>query len=424
VFGASAIMTFLMPEAFQSTVRVKVERNSSASANQDDSRTINTGYDPYFLQTELEVIQSEVVLRKVVEQLDMNTAWGKKYAGGESLKTSEAVTFLKGRMDLRPVRNTSLIAITVYSEDPTEAARLANTIAEAYREHRLQQQSDLARRAIVALREQFDEQELKVRAAQKELDRLRKELGISDLDTIGNAPSPVFDAEMVRRFQGDMISSKTVLAREETSLNELTKLTPHRRRDALQTSLGPDTELNTLLAELNVAEQRLLSARKDYAPDHPAYQSLKAMAEDSSNRVALRVEGVIIGLSNRVAGIRATVARLEGELTTARETDIKKAEVARPYYQAKRHLEELQRFQTLLNLKMASEKVDMSLPNSTLVEIIDRAEPGLRPVRPNKYLNLFIGAVVGTLLGAIAGGAVAWRRFRVRPKAPSPATAA
>src|SRR6185436_7981847 len=150
VFGVSAIITFIMPEAFQSTVRVKVERNSSASANQNDSRTINTGYDPYFLQTELEVIQSQVVLRKVVEQLDLTAAWGKKYAAGERLKISEAITFLKGRMDLRPVRNTSLIAITVYSEDPTEAARLANAIAEAYREHRLQQQSDLSRRGIVA----------------------------------------------------------------------------------------------------------------------------------------------------------------------------------------------------------------------------------------------------------------------------------
>lgn len=138
VFGASAIITFLLPEAFQSTVRVKVERNSSASANQNDSRATYSGYDPYFLQTEFEIIQSEVVLRKVVEQLDLNTAWGKKYAGGEKLKTPEAIMLLKGRMDLRPVRNTSLIAISVFSEDPREAAKIANAIAESYRDHPLE----------------------------------------------------------------------------------------------------------------------------------------------------------------------------------------------------------------------------------------------------------------------------------------------
>jgi uncharacterized protein involved in exopolysaccharide biosynthesis len=215
-----------------------------------------------------------------------------------------------------------------------------------------------------------------------------------------------------------------MLAREETSLNELIKLTPNLRRDALQTSVGPNSELNTLLVKSDAAEEKLLGLQKDYTPDHPTYQNAKKMAEDLSNRVMMRVEGVMIGLSNRVAGIRATVDRLKPELEAARETDIKNAEVARPYYQAKRRLEELQRFQTLLNLKMASEKVDMSLPNSTLVEIIDRAEPGIWPVRPNKYLNLFIGAVVGTLFGTMAGGAVAWRRFRVRPKAPRHATAA
>jgi len=57
------------------------------------------------------------------------------------------------------------------------------------------------------------------------------------------------------------------------------------------------------------------------------------------------------------------------------------------------------------------------------VEIIDRAEPAFRPVRPNKPLNLLVGAFVGTLSGAMVGGAVAWGRFRVRPKTPSHAKA-
>jgi len=231
-----------------------------------------------------------VILRQVVEELALSTAWGKKYAGGEKLKTSEAITFLKGRMDLRPVRNTSLIAISVFSEDPNEAATLANRIAEVYRNTRLKEAKELTLGGIRILKEQFDEQVEKVHEAQKEVDRLRKELNISDFDAMGNAPSPMIDADVVRRLQGDLISAKTMLAREETSLNELIKVPPHRRRDVLQISVGPDSELNTLLAELNMAEQRLLSAQKDYAPDHPTYQSLKAMAEDSSNRVALRVE--------------------------------------------------------------------------------------------------------------------------------------
>ena len=99
-------------------------------------------------------------------------------------------------------------------------------------------------------------------------------------------------------------------------------------------------------------------------------------------------------------------------------------ERSRPYYEVKRQLEELTRFRSILSLKLASEKTDLRMPKSTLVEIIDRAEPALRPIRPNKPFNLFLGAVTGTLLGAMAGGAAAWSRTRVRRTTTTHAAAA
>ena len=105
------------------------------------------------------MIQSEVILGKVIEDLDLNNEWGKKYANGERLKTSETIAMLKGRIDLRPVRNTSLIEIRVFSEKADEAAKIANAIAEAYKAHRLEQRKQLSKGGIKALEERFAEQE-------------------------------------------------------------------------------------------------------------------------------------------------------------------------------------------------------------------------------------------------------------------------
>src|SRR5947208_5663478 len=124
----ATLVTFILPEAFSSKARIKVERDQSDISGFTDARA-TMGYDPYFIQTEFEVIQSELILGKVITDLDLNKEWGKKYAGGETLKTSETMTLLKGRMDLRPVRNTSLIEIRFYSPDREEAATIANTIA-------------------------------------------------------------------------------------------------------------------------------------------------------------------------------------------------------------------------------------------------------------------------------------------------------
>ena len=95
-------------------------------------------YEPYFIQTEFELIQSELILGSVIERLNLNKEWGKKYAR-DILKTPETMILLTGRIDLRPVRNTSLIEIRVYSEKPDEAAKIANAVAGAYRDYRLQE---------------------------------------------------------------------------------------------------------------------------------------------------------------------------------------------------------------------------------------------------------------------------------------------
>ena len=105
---------------------------------------------------------------------------------------------------------------------------------------------------------------------------------------------------MVRRLQGELITFETMLVKEETQLRELEKLGPDRRRDAIQASVGPDPELNALLGQLNIAEQRLLVLQKDYDVNHPTYQNAKVIAEDASRRVNERMHGAMIGLSNRV----------------------------------------------------------------------------------------------------------------------------
>jgi uncharacterized protein involved in exopolysaccharide biosynthesis len=101
-------------------------------------------WDPHFLQTEFEMIQSTAVLGRVVEKLNLDVEWGKKYNGGTTLKTAETIEFLKKRLDLCPVRTTSLIEIRVFSEDGREAARLANAVAEAYRDYRLERRQQVS----------------------------------------------------------------------------------------------------------------------------------------------------------------------------------------------------------------------------------------------------------------------------------------
>src|SRR5207249_8516385 len=90
----ATLVTFILPESFSSTARIKIERDQSDISGMAE-RQFAGSYDPYFIQTEFEVIQSEVILGQVITDLDLNKEWGKKFANGETLKTTETMALLK-----------------------------------------------------------------------------------------------------------------------------------------------------------------------------------------------------------------------------------------------------------------------------------------------------------------------------------------
>jgi Mg-chelatase subunit ChlD len=163
---------------YKSTARIKVERDQSDISGMAE-RGGAASYDPYFIQTESEAIQSEAVLGKVIKDLNLNEAWAKKQGGG-TLTTEETMALLKNKLDLRPVPNTSLLEIGVKSDKPEEAANIANALAEEYKARRLAQRAQLSMGGIKALEARYAEQDQKVREAQKKVDELRTKLQVPD----------------------------------------------------------------------------------------------------------------------------------------------------------------------------------------------------------------------------------------------------
>src|SRR5207245_7441146 len=70
----ATLVTFILPESYASTARIKIERDVTDIEGMAGNR-MNMGYDPYFIQTEFETIQSELILSNVVDLLDLNTVW-------------------------------------------------------------------------------------------------------------------------------------------------------------------------------------------------------------------------------------------------------------------------------------------------------------------------------------------------------------
>jgi len=169
------------------TLTGKVERTASIQVDQERpdinvngvQGNIRSGYDPYFLLTEFQTIQSQPVLSRVSEKLDLKNVWGKKYNNGKPMAEADVEKRIKSRLDLQNVRNTKVIEIKAFGDNAEDAAKLANQVAESYRDFRSQQYDELKHAGVNNLQQQLQAQDQKIAAAQARVDELRKSLGVS-----------------------------------------------------------------------------------------------------------------------------------------------------------------------------------------------------------------------------------------------------
>jgi polysaccharide biosynthesis transport protein len=315
------------------------------------------------------------------------------------LKTSETLAFLKKSIHLTPVRNASLIEIEVFTDNPKEAAKIAEEIALTYKEHRFQMNQEAMATSIKVLQSQKLEHEKKVEEAQREVDRLRTELGISDPDPMSTMPSPMISADVEKQLQSQLIYLRINEISQEKLLSGLTSLPPLELREALQTALGqPDQKLATLFNELDIAEQRLRSMEVTYQAEHPMFINAKDNVEDLNKKIGAAIKGILIGLQSRLDSTKAQIEQLGLSLESSRTNYLAISEKSRPYYAAKQRLAELQQFNNILAVKIATSSTDIKLPRSMVI-ITDHAVESRDPVSPKKGRNILLGIVFGLVVG-------------------------
>lgn len=391
-------VTYILPKSYSSTVRIRVEKDVSDIPGLFERQTINS-YDPYFIQTEFEVIQSKMVLYNVISNLALNEDFAKRFNIEGKLDTTETFLLLKKQIDVRQYRNTSIIEIRAFSDDKAQAAAIANQVAGVYKTNRFLQRLESSRRGIASLADELKEQNTKVTNALTEVNRLRKDLQISDYVAESDSPQPTLDAETVRRLDADRIMAQNQYIQFSVMLAGLTNKNRTELRNILPVIYGGDRQLDDLLKDVAQREQDLTSILQDRTREHPDAVRVTQLLGKVNEQVEARISGILEGLHNKVRACQEQVRQVTNQLEMAKLQDNENAAKYAPYFQAKRELRRLMQYRDALSLKIFQESIDQKLPKSSSVEIIDVAEPGIKPVRPNVPLNIALGIIVGLVVG-------------------------
>ena len=398
----ATLVTFILPESFSSTARIKVENDVTDIQGMGNTPSVGVmGYDPYFIQTTFEIMQSELVLSNVIATLNLNVKWGEKYFNGETLKTTETMGILKNSMQLAPVKNTKLIAITVFSDDKNEAAAIANEIAKAYMAYRYESRRAMSTNGLAVLEDKFEQQSHDIKTNQDYVEYLRNALHITDTDPNSTTPTPTLDAQQLQTINLQRIENQKIYTEQRVQLDELKSIASTNKealRDVLP-QMVPDTTLNDLIGKLNEANHDFVSKTNDYPLTSIVVARIQSLRDQLNHEIDQRVEGIMASLKSQVDSKKAALDGWTEMVEEAKVKDQQQAITNQPYYEAKLDLEQRRDMQKLLYAKLQQEQVDLNLPKTSMVQITDPAEPGKTPVKPNKTVNICLGLVFGLIMG-------------------------
>jgi len=397
VLATTVGLTFLLPEKFESTVRIRVSKDTDVAGLYEGARS--TGYDPYFVLTEFEVIKSKSVLYGVITNLNLISRWSAR-ENIPNLSLQRAYYKLLNDMDVRQFRNTELIEVSVRSKDAMEAAEIANTIASAYREERLKKYKEVSEQTAKTFTQTLEEYDERVKALQGKVDTLRMELQISDYIAEGQgAMAPTLEPEAVRKLDMERLSLEGQCSQLEKFLAELETLDDKEKLESLLGANPNDMEMNTLISKRNAAEQERATIDISYTEEHPDVQRLNNALKTVNQQIEERVKSTISGLKFRAATLRAQAEANQQMLDDAKRLDAENSAKYRPYWNAKRDLENETRLRNLLQIRLGTENIEREIPRASIVQVTDPAEPGLKPVEPNMKLHILLGIIVGLVGG-------------------------
>ncbi len=255
------------------------------------------------LQTEADIIRSEFILKTVIEKLDLNTAWGKRYNADQKLETPESCEIAKKSLKVSSLPNSALIQIEITLENADETVKIANAVAEAYCDYRVDRRRRIAETTASNLVELCKEPLENLTAARVKLEAAQNALGA---DIRANPPQPptgdnrTLRAAQARYYQAtaqimsrsNQLASATRSASPDT--NQIARITDDLARfQAELVSAANDVTAESqkveALKEYWRARENFESAERAFAPFKKASDEAKA-AELSSNKSPAVIE--------------------------------------------------------------------------------------------------------------------------------------
>ena len=391
--------TLMMPKKFTATTQLEV-REDAMDVDPFFERQVNRmGYNPFFLMTQEKIMKSRPVLTAVIRNLNLQKVWGAELNEDKSPIAPElALQILSRSLRVEQDRDTTLMNVSVTTEDQKRSAEIANEIANVYRDRRLVAKRREIQHAIDAMSNEVRKQQERVEEAEGELERIRQERGIA---LIGRGQMGIrVEATRLNMLENERSSARVEMLVRKARMDQLEGLEGSKLMDAAASIVQDPTLLGIRqqLIDSQVSLQ-LMIQNGVMGENHPDVMRLKGAVGELQRQLASALEGLKAGIKADYEVARQKYEALDEELAEIKTSDIvSEGENFLPFDRAERNVSIQRDILTALRARITQTGIEVEVPRTT-VDIIEEAEPPERPSSPLVVLNIFLSVILGLMAG-------------------------
>ena len=382
VFVASGFLFFAMAflsapsPLYQATASVRFERSvNMAGLLINDMLNISPVGD---LETQTALITSFPVMGRAAKKLGLIPQEATAEEIRASARYQDTVTDLAGQVQVKRSAGTSLIDITVTSPDPTNAAQVANRVAEAFQEENIASRTQQIVEARRFIETQLNEVGQRLRQSEERMRAFQESdqrLAIPDEARATSSRLATQEAEYER--------IKKEISAIEAQLNRPSGFSPDGD-PAL-------AKLYASLSELTVERENLLLT---LLPTHPQVKGVEA-------RIANVRRSLTQTLSSKLPGLRANAAEARTAIASVKAKQAALPAAALEATRIERDVKVNERIFSLLKERL-QEALIKEKEQGGEVSIVRPAIASTAPINPvQPKAKAQIGLLIGLLLGLL-----------------------
>ena len=415
IFSVVAIASLRTTKIYEASGTIAVNKPDNSLSFQNSATFSLDYYDPSELETEVKILQSDVLALEVIRELNLDKR--PEYGGGQPspgsldlapdplqvdpAKASSLVGEFRGNLRVALSQNSRIIEVRYRSADPQVAASVVNKLMETYIEDNRKARFESTMQASDWLQKQLVDLQMKVETSQERLVKYQREHEILGMDEKQNIITEKLD---------ELNKQLTTAESERMDKEAFYRLVESGDPDAIVANSGDiDAEsgggaqtasallenLRGKRAELNIQAADLGT---QFGPSYPKVAQLNSQLKEIDAQIAAEMKKIV----GKVRGQYMTALRRENMLRDALERQKQEAnklnESAIEYNFLKRDSETFRTLYEGILEKLKQAGVSAGLKSNNF-RIVDSARPPGYPIEPNIPRNLGFAFMLGLASG-------------------------